>query len=654
MSRKETLKKALGLTIYTWSSDDELTNAAELPFVQTTQPRPSVTNQVLNRSSYSTSTYAAGNMSRLERDMYWNMLLSGPSSFWGSASYDCAEMQQINPNCPVSQLQRLDAIKRISNLNKLRRKNDRARSTRSAQTSQNDANTSEATTSAGSAGQADNEQDQVFLPHSEENSNDNEESLAADPLINGRNLQMRPQTRAHSIAINNQMNASIQELRDENREENEAGPSQVEVPQTRHLRKRRLRSPAVRLADGVGLRKRSRRDNLIMNEQGHRGQTSTQSDANPTDAVIVVNDDDEENVPEQTLSRPVHNLHNEDDAEPNRPDPLLNQTNSEEADRQFQSQSDVQSAETSTTSRAQTQEEENEATVEDRTLPPRKRYRKQKVINDRCAALLKELNAKLLSILECPVCLEWMEPPITQCGRGHLVCRSCRSRLQACPLCRKEFSTVRNRAIEAVSELVRYPCRFGCGQERQLKSRAGHESNCHLRVYRCPSTACANRDPMQRAELSKHFETRHPLYVKRGRYLKLRVWLSRKESENYIAMVGNEMFNVRLVVDPRRCVVIYVTYIGPVAQARNFSYEVFLKGQNRNRKMVYSRETHRDIESYSLIAKRKDCFYLPIHHAVNFIRRRTEASQPTNLQLELSLVINSNDPSTPDDDEPSS
>ncbi|KOB71436.1 E3 ubiquitin-protein ligase [Operophtera brumata] len=54
----------------------------------------------------------------------------------------------------------------------------------------------------------------------------------------------------------------------------------------------------------------------------------------------------------------------------------------------------------------------------------------------------------LLRLLECPVCLEWMEPPMSQCRRGHLVCCRCRARLASCPVCRTTFSSVRNRAME--------------------------------------------------------------------------------------------------------------------------------------------------------------------------------------------------------------
>ncbi|KAK3911316.1 E3 ubiquitin-protein ligase DIS1 [Frankliniella fusca] len=54
------------------------------------------------------------------------------------------------------------------------------------------------------------------------------------------------------------------------------------------------------------------------------------------------------------------------------------------------------------------------------------------------------LNLQLLSsclqqasqLLECPVCLEAVKPPVWQCCHGHLLCSGCRARSDRCPLCR--------------------------------------------------------------------------------------------------------------------------------------------------------------------------------------------------------------------------
>ena len=45
-------------------------------------------------------------------------------------------------------------------------------------------------------------------------------------------------------------------------------------------------------------------------------------------------------------------------------------------------------------------------------------------------------NADLASLFECPVCFDYVLPPILQCQSGHLVCANCRPKLTCCPTCR--------------------------------------------------------------------------------------------------------------------------------------------------------------------------------------------------------------------------
>ena len=44
--------------------------------------------------------------------------------------------------------------------------------------------------------------------------------------------------------------------------------------------------------------------------------------------------------------------------------------------------------------------------------------------------------ADLASFFECPVCFDYVLPPIYQCQAGHLVCSVCRPKLNCCPTCR--------------------------------------------------------------------------------------------------------------------------------------------------------------------------------------------------------------------------
>lgn len=46
------------------------------------------------------------------------------------------------------------------------------------------------------------------------------------------------------------------------------------------------------------------------------------------------------------------------------------------------------------------------------------------------------VSADLASLFECPVCFDYVLPPILQCQSGHLVCSNCRPKLTCCPTCR--------------------------------------------------------------------------------------------------------------------------------------------------------------------------------------------------------------------------
>lgn len=44
--------------------------------------------------------------------------------------------------------------------------------------------------------------------------------------------------------------------------------------------------------------------------------------------------------------------------------------------------------------------------------------------------------SRIVSILECPVCLETAPSPVSQCVHGHILCASCRTKTLRCPVCR--------------------------------------------------------------------------------------------------------------------------------------------------------------------------------------------------------------------------
>lgn len=95
----------------------------------------------------------------------------------------------------------------------------------------------------------------------------------------------------------------------------------------------------------------------------------------------------------------------------------------------------------------------------------------------------------LASLFECPVCFDYVLPPILQCQSGHLVCSSCRSKLTCCPTCRGSLGNIRNLAMEKVASNVKFPCKhssYGCTASVVYTEKGDHEEGCEYRPYACP------------------------------------------------------------------------------------------------------------------------------------------------------------------------
>lgn len=99
------------------------------------------------------------------------------------------------------------------------------------------------------------------------------------------------------------------------------------------------------------------------------------------------------------------------------------------------------------------------------------------------------MSADLASFFECPVCFDYVLPPILQCQSGHLVCSSCRTKLTCCPTCRGSLGNIRNLAMEKVASNVKFPCKhssYGCTASLLYTEKVDHEETCEFRPYLCP------------------------------------------------------------------------------------------------------------------------------------------------------------------------
>jgi len=105
------------------------------------------------------------------------------------------------------------------------------------------------------------------------------------------------------------------------------------------------------------------------------------------------------------------------------------------------------------------------------------------------SAHYNEANQELAQLFECPVCFDYVLPPIMQCNAGHLVCQHCQPKLTHCPTCRGQAPTIRNLAMEKVAATVFFPCKYhssGCLGTFLHDKKVAHEEICEYRPYHCP------------------------------------------------------------------------------------------------------------------------------------------------------------------------
>jgi E3 ubiquitin-protein ligase SIAH1 len=127
------------------------------------------------------------------------------------------------------------------------------------------------------------------------------------------------------------------------------------------------------------------------------------------------------------------------------------------------------------------------------------------------------VSEELLHDLECPVCTEYMVPPIKVCTNGHPICSKCRERVQHCPTCRAEHSEIRNVTLEDFIRKVKYPCanrHSGCLQLFSIEHINEHQAVCAYGKIKCPLhllNECSWKG--LKNDLKEHVKAAHPTYI---------------------------------------------------------------------------------------------------------------------------------------------
>lgn len=102
---------------------------------------------------------------------------------------------------------------------------------------------------------------------------------------------------------------------------------------------------------------------------------------------------------------------------------------------------------------------------------------------------MAKVDVSILCEFECPVCAEYMHPPIRQCVVGHSICERCYDQIENCPTCRSAKGNCRSYALESLHSKLRFPCRnksLGCKIELGGSLIQKHEEICEHGPLACP------------------------------------------------------------------------------------------------------------------------------------------------------------------------
>ncbi|XP_015792407.1 E3 ubiquitin-protein ligase Siah1 [Tetranychus urticae] len=231
--------------------------------------------------------------------------------------------------------------------------------------------------------------------------------------------------------------------------------------------------------------------------------------------------------------------------------------------------------------------------------------------------LIKTQPSELTSLFECPVCFDYVLPPILQCQNGHLLCSACRKQLTNCPTCRIPISNnIRNLQMEKLAMNLLFPCKYssqGCLLNLTCSDKTDHEDSCDFKSYSCPcpGSNCKWNGPLK--QVMHHLMTQHKsITTLQGEdivFLATDINLSGAVDWVMIQSCFNHHF--MLVLEKQERFQAYqqffavVQLIGTPKQAEKFIYRLELNGQKR--RLTWEATPHSIDEGVQSAINLSDC-----------------------------------------------
>lgn len=220
-------------------------------------------------------------------------------------------------------------------------------------------------------------------------------------------------------------------------------------------------------------------------------------------------------------------------------------------------------------------------------------------------------------LFECPVCYDYVHPPIIQCDSGHLICANCRPKVHFCPSCRGPLGSIRNLAMEKVAETIAFPCRFnshGCPKRLFYCERRCHEEHCEFRPYPCPVPGASCKWQGNLEEVTSHLHQQHKsITTLSGEDIVfLATDVSLPGAVDWVMLQSCFGRQFMLVLEKQEYseghhqFLAVVMIIGSPEEARLFAYRLELTGKG-GRKLTWEAHPHSIQEGVAAVIASSDC-----------------------------------------------
>lgn len=230
---------------------------------------------------------------------------------------------------------------------------------------------------------------------------------------------------------------------------------------------------------------------------------------------------------------------------------------------------------------------------------------------------------QIMQELECPVCLDYMLPPIVViCMNGHNVCGNCAPNLaDECPTCREPVMNIRNIAMENVARNVKFPCinrKWGCDEVFKVEEIANHQAVCfHNRRHcpwapptcgRCPWTGDTGQLQVHltqsHADVIDVVEAGHKLHMVVSSYGKKTLFPGR-----IISVLDNMFIHCSSFMNDKfYCI---VQYVGKKKDAEKYKYKFSVCREGGKEKISVTHTVSSDTVGLDQIRGEGNCVHLP-------------------------------------------